>query len=52
MERGQKVLIYLDTHIVLWLYEGILDKFPTKAKKRLETDSLITARRARAAVFI
>jgi len=33
-------MIYLDTHVVLWLYEGLLEKFPATAKKYLENNQL------------
>jgi PIN domain nuclease of toxin-antitoxin system len=34
-------VIYLDTHVVLWLYEGLLDKFPHFAKRQLEENELM-----------
>lgn len=34
-------MIYLDTHVVLWLYEGLLDRFPDFAKRQLEGNDLI-----------
>ncbi len=34
-------MIYLDTHVALWLYEGLLDRFPDFAKQQLEENDLI-----------
>ncbi len=34
-------MIYLDTHVVLWLYEGLLDRFPDFAKQQIEENDLI-----------
>lgn len=34
-------MIYLDTHVVLWMYEGRLDLFPTGARASLETEQLV-----------
>jgi len=34
-------VIYLDTHVVLWLYEGLLDRFPDFAKQQIEENDLI-----------
>lgn len=33
-------MIYLDTHVALWLYEGLLERFPSFAKKQLEDNDL------------
>lgn len=33
--------MHLDTHVVLWLYEGLLDKFSSFAKKQLEDHELM-----------
>lgn len=33
-------MIFLDTHVVLWLYEGTFDKFPMDAKCALENEAL------------
>lgn len=33
-------MIYLDTHVVVWLYEGDLKKFPKKTIAVLENESL------------
>lgn len=36
-------MMHLDTHVVLWLYEGLLDKFPAFAKKQLEDHELMAS---------
>ena len=33
--------MYLDTHAVVWLYAGELDRFPTSAVNRIEGNDLI-----------
>jgi PIN domain nuclease of toxin-antitoxin system len=33
-------VIYLDTHVLLWLYEGVVNTFPAKAKCYLEENQL------------
>jgi PIN domain nuclease of toxin-antitoxin system len=34
-------VIYLDTHVVAWLYAGKLELFPTAVRSRLETEDLL-----------
>ena len=34
-------MIYLDTHVVIWLFEGRLDFIPNGARAPLETDQLL-----------
>lgn len=34
-------MIYLDTHVLIWLYEGLLNKFPAKAFQQLENNKLL-----------
>jgi PIN domain nuclease of toxin-antitoxin system len=41
MERRSQALIYLDTHIVVWLYAGLLDKFTQKAKDRIDSNNVV-----------
>ena len=36
-------MIYLDTHVVLWLYEGLVDQFPALAKHYLEENELLVS---------
>lgn len=33
-------MIFLDTHVLVWLYGGLLDKIPKLIQSRLETDDL------------
>ena len=33
--------MYLDTHVVVWLYAGELDRFPASAVDRIEENDLI-----------
>jgi PIN domain nuclease of toxin-antitoxin system len=35
VERGEKSVIFLDTHIVVWLYAGKIDKLSKPAKKAI-----------------
>ncbi|MGD8209516.1 MAG: PIN domain-containing protein [Desulfobacterales bacterium] len=41
MERRSQSLVYLDTHIVVWLYAGLLDKFTPKAKARIDDNDVV-----------
>jgi len=34
-------VIYLDTHVILWLYEGLLDQLSDFAKQQIEENDLI-----------
>jgi PIN domain nuclease of toxin-antitoxin system len=34
-------MIFLDTHVLVWLYEGLLNKFSQKAKLALEENELL-----------
>jgi PIN domain nuclease of toxin-antitoxin system len=34
-------MIYLDTHVVLWLYEGLLKKLPRAARKAIDENDLL-----------
>lgn len=40
MERGNRSIAFLDTHIVVWLYAGLKAKFTRKAKNRINTCEL------------
>src|SRR5881394_1887887 len=35
------VMIYLDTHVVLWLYEGLLKKLPKAARRAIDESDLL-----------
>jgi len=41
MEQRSQSLVYLDTHIVVWLYAGLLDKFIPKAKAGIQINGII-----------
>ena len=41
MERRNQSLVYLDTHIVVWLYAGLLDKFTPKAKEKIDDNDVV-----------
>jgi PIN domain nuclease of toxin-antitoxin system len=41
MERRSQSLVYLDTHIVVWLYAGLLDKFTPKAKTGIDDNNVV-----------
>jgi PIN domain nuclease of toxin-antitoxin system len=43
MERKESHMIYLDTHVVVWLYEGLLDKFSKNAIQLIEANDLVIA---------
>jgi PIN domain nuclease of toxin-antitoxin system len=40
MARDKKSIVYLDTHIVVWLYDKLLDKFSKKAKDIINDNDL------------
>lgn len=33
-------MIHLDTHVLVWLEAGLVDRFPAQARRRLEQDDL------------
>jgi len=33
-------MIFLDTHVLVWLYEGLLKKFPQSTRQKLEENDL------------
>jgi PIN domain nuclease of toxin-antitoxin system len=41
MERRSQSLVYLDTHIVAWLYAGLLDKFTPNAKACIDDNNIV-----------
>jgi PIN domain nuclease of toxin-antitoxin system len=41
MERRRQSLVYLDTHIVAWLYAGLVDKFTPKAKAGIDDNDIV-----------
>lgn len=40
MAKQQVDLTYLDTHVVVWLYDGLGERFGKKAKRRIDTTGL------------
>ncbi|HVR30398.1 MAG TPA: PIN domain-containing protein [Thermoanaerobaculia bacterium] len=38
-----EAVIYLDTHVVAWLFAGRLDLFPSAARARLEAERLLVS---------
>lgn len=36
-------MIYLDTHVVIWLYEGLTNKLSSKAKRLIDTEEIIVS---------
>lgn len=36
-----ETMIFLDTHAVVWLYAGEVDRFPRRARQRLEVERLL-----------
>ena len=34
-------MIYLDTHVILWLYEGLIEKLSTHAVQLIEENDII-----------
>lgn len=47
MARRKESLVYLDTHIVVWLYAGLVGKFAERAKEAIETNALVVSQMAR-----
>ena len=41
MDREQIPVIYLDTHVVLWLYEGLTGRLSRSARKLIESNDLM-----------
>ena len=41
MERRSQSLVYLDTHIVVWLYAGLSDKFTPKARAGIDDNNVV-----------
>ena len=41
MARSEESIIYLDTHIVVWLYAGLLEKLTDAARKAINDGNLL-----------
>ena len=35
-----EAMIFLDTHVVIWLYAGEVERFPRRVQSRLESEAL------------
>ena len=40
MAGTEKRLVFLDTHVVIWLYDGLKDKFTPKAVKLINSSEI------------
>ena len=47
MARNTETIVYLDTHIVVWLYAGLLDKITDAAKKAIDESDLFVSQMVR-----
>jgi len=47
MARNRETIVYLDTHVVIWLYAGLLDKITDAAKKAIDESDLFVSQMVR-----
>jgi len=47
VERNGPAVIYLDTHIVVWLYAGLTEKLTEPAKSAIETSQVLISQMVR-----
>jgi len=47
MARNRETIVYLDTHVVIWLYAGLLDKITDAAKKAIDESDLFISQMVR-----
>jgi len=47
MARNRETIVYLDTHVVIWLYAGLLDKITDAAKKAIDESDLFVSQMLR-----
>ena len=47
MARDRKTVVYLDTHVNVWLYAGLVDKLTGAAKKAIEESELFVSQMVR-----
>jgi len=47
MERNKQSIIYLDTHIVVWLYAGLTHKLTEAAKRSIENFDILISQMVR-----
>lgn len=44
MAKGKEPLVYLDTHVVVWLYDALTDRLSQAAVAAIENNDLIVSR--------
>ena len=47
MARNRKTVVYLDTHVNVWLYAGLVDKLTDAAKKAIDESDLFVSQMVR-----
>jgi len=47
MARNRKSLVYLDTHVIVWLYAGLVDKLTKTAKTAIDESELFVSQMVR-----
>ena len=47
MARNRETIVYLDTHVVVWLYAGLLDKITDAAKQAIDESDLFISQLVR-----
>jgi len=47
MARNRKTVVYLDTHVAVWLYAGLVDKLTDAAKKAIDESDLFVSQMVR-----
>ena len=47
MARNRKTVVYLDTHVTVWLYAGLVDKLTDAAKMAIDESDLFVAQMVR-----
>jgi PIN domain nuclease of toxin-antitoxin system len=40
MERRKSSIVFLDTHVIVWLYDALVNRFSTQAQSMMETSDL------------
>jgi len=47
MARNRKTIVYLDTHVIVWLYAGLVDKLTEAAKTAIDESELFVSQMVR-----
>ena len=47
MARNRETIVYLDTHVTVWLYAGLADKLTDAAKKAIDESDLFVSQMVR-----